>query len=47
MSQFHLPNDIKLIEDNSEIQFPEKISYFNFVDRTYNKRGTKNEIEFM
>jgi len=47
MSQFQLPDDIKLVEDNSEIKHPEKISYFNIIDRTYTKRRSKNEVEFM
>lgn len=47
MSQFDLPNDIQLIENNSEIKFPNDISYFNIVDRTYNKRNSDSEIQFM
>ncbi len=47
MRQFRIPDDIKLIESTSEIESPEKISYFNIVDRTYTKRRSKNEVAFM
>lgn len=47
MSQFDLPGDVKLIEHNSEIKYPEDISYFNIIDRTYTKRRSESEIEFM
>lgn len=47
MSQFALPDDIRLIEDRSEIQDPDNISYFNIVDRTYTKRLSESEIAFM
>ncbi len=47
MSQFDIPSDIKLIESQAEIENPEKISYFNIVNRTYTKRRSENEVAFM
>lgn len=47
MSQFNIGSDIKLIEDWDEAIDLETVSYFNIVDRTYNKRQTENEINFM
>lgn len=47
MSKFECSSDIKIIEDWSEASDLESISYFNIVDRTYNKRQTINEIRFM
>lgn len=47
MQQFRIPDDVRLIESPSEIENPEKISYFNIVDRTYTKRRSKNEVAFM
>lgn len=47
MSQFNMGSDIKLIEDWDEAIDLETVSYFNIVDRTYNKRQTENEINFM
>lgn len=46
MSQFNLSKDIVLIEDDSQI-VKKDISYFNIVNRTYTKRLTENEINFM
>lgn len=39
-------DDIILIESDSEIK-NDNCSYFNIVDRTYTKRGSDTEIEFM
>ena len=47
MSQFKLPEGIKLIENWDEVVDPNNFSYFNITDRTYNKRQTPNEIQFM
>lgn len=47
MSQFNLPRDVKLIEDWNEVDNLEDFSYFNISDRTYNKRQTDSEINFM
>lgn len=47
MSQFQSYPDIKIIEHWDEATDLENISYFNINDRTYNKRQTKNEINFM
>ena len=46
LEQFELPVGIQWIEDNSEI-VDDTISYFNITDRTYTKRATDIEIEFM
>jgi acetyltransferase-like isoleucine patch superfamily enzyme len=46
MSQFVLTNNIKLIEDDSEI-ISNDISYFNILKRTYTKKNTDDEILFM
>ena len=47
MSQFELPEGIKLIEDWGEVGNPNDFSYFNITDRTYNKRQTSNEVQFI
>lgn len=47
MFQFNLLEGIKLIEDWEEAKDLEKFSYFNITDRTYNKRQTTNEVQFM
>ena len=46
ISQFNPPSNIKFIENNNEIK-NDNISYFNIIDRTYTKRGTDSEYEFM
>lgn len=46
ISQFDLPPNVKIIENNDEI-ICDDISYFNIVDRTYTKRGTSEEFLFM
>jgi len=46
MSQFKLPDSIKLIEDETEI-IDSNISYFNITNRKYTKRGTEEEFDFM
>lgn len=46
MSKFIIPETVKIIENTSEITDP-SISYFNIVDRTYTKRSTEEEVEFM
>ena len=46
MSQFDVPSNIQFIEDDSEIK-DNNISYFNIVNRTYTKRGTNSEYNFM
>ena len=47
MSQFQTPKDIKIIEDWKEVGDLKKHTYFNITDRTYNKRQTPNEVQFM
>jgi acetyltransferase-like isoleucine patch superfamily enzyme len=46
MNQFQIPNSIKLIDDDSQIQ-SDDISYFNIATRKYTKRLTDEEISFM
>tara|TARA_R110000744_G_scaffold359869_1_gene467209 strand:- start:670 stop:1407 length:738 start_codon:yes stop_codon:yes gene_type:complete len=46
ISQFNTPLNIQFIEDNSKIK-DDNISYFNIINRTYTKRGTNNEYNFM
>jgi len=46
MSQFKLPNSVRLIEDDEEIT-DSNISYFNITNRKYTKRGTEDEFNFM
>ena len=41
-----VPNGVKFIEDDSEI-IDNNISYFNLNNRTYTKRLTDLEVEFM
>lgn len=41
-------NSIKIVSDSSEIDFNrEEITYFNVSNRTYSKRGSLDEINFM
>jgi len=46
MSQFKLPNSVRLIEDDEEIT-DSNISYFNITNRKYTKRGTEDEFKLM
>lgn len=47
LSTFNIPVDIKIIEEwDSSLDY-DNITYFNIVDRTYNKRQTNNEVSFM
>jgi acetyltransferase-like isoleucine patch superfamily enzyme len=46
VNQFENTKYIMFIEDDSEIN-DEKITYFNIKNRTYTKRGTDIEIDFM
>lgn len=46
MSMFKIPKSVKLIEDWSEAK-NDGLSYFNIVDRTYTKRSTPDEFQFM
>jgi len=46
MSQFKLPNSVRLIEVDEEIT-DSNISYFNITNRKYTKRGTEDEFNFM
>ena len=46
MTQFTIPKGVQLIEDNSEI-VDDNISYFNILNRTYTKRNTEVEYNFM
>lgn len=41
-----ITKDVKFIEDDSEI-ICDNISYFNIINRTYTKRNTNEEINFM
>jgi acetyltransferase-like isoleucine patch superfamily enzyme len=47
ISQFTPPSNIKIIESWEEVGDLNKFTYFNITDRTYNKRQTVNEIQFM
>lgn len=47
ISQFPLLTDIKIIESWKEVGDLNKFTYFNITDRTYNKRQTDSEIQFM
>lgn len=47
ISQFPLLTDIKIIESWGEVGDLNKFTYFNITDRTYNKRQTDSEIQFM
>ncbi|KGO82843.1 transferase family hexapeptide repeat protein [Flavobacterium cauense R2A-7] len=41
-------NNLKIVTDASEIDFGKhEITYFDVSDRTYTKRGTEDEIQFM
>ena len=46
MNQFEIPNTIKLIEDDSQIESND-FSYFNIISRKYTKRLTNEEVLFM
>lgn len=46
MKQFSIPDSVRLIEDDNEIDCVD-FSYFNIVTRQYTKRGTSEEFEFM
>jgi acetyltransferase-like isoleucine patch superfamily enzyme len=40
-------SQIRIITDTSQIESTDNITYFNLATRTYNKRGTADEISFM
>ena len=46
LSEFEIPDGIELIEDNTDI-VDINVSYFNIIDRTYTKKGTEKEFQFM
>lgn len=46
MNQFEIPNNVKIIIDDSEI-IRDDVSYFNIVNRKYTKKGTDEEYHFM
>jgi acetyltransferase-like isoleucine patch superfamily enzyme len=47
INQLQIPKGIKFIEDESQVNNEDDISYFNIVDRTYTKKRTEMEISFM
>lgn len=47
MNQFKLSKSIKIIENWEDAVDLNNISYFNIIDRRYNKRSTDEEIFFM
>jgi hypothetical protein len=46
INKIHRTEDIVIIESDEEI-VDDNISYFNIVNRTYTKRNTDSEIEYM
>ena len=38
---------IKIVSSTEEMLHPDEFTYFNVADRTYNKRATPAEIDFM
>jgi len=47
INQLQIPKGIKFIEDESQVNNEDDISYFNIVNRTYTKKRTEMEISFM
>lgn len=47
ISKFKLPHDVSIIESWEDVTNLNNITFFNIVDRTYNKRQTDTEIQFM
>jgi acetyltransferase-like isoleucine patch superfamily enzyme len=47
INQLQIPKGIKFIEDESQVNNEDDISYFNIIDRTYTKKRTEMEILFM
>lgn len=47
LNTFNIPTDVKIIEEWNDSLDYDNITYFNIVDRTYNKRQTTNEVNFM
>lgn len=47
IKKLEIPEGVKFVEDKSEVDYDDKITYFNISDRTYTKKRTDTEIKFM
>ena len=47
LKDFGGSTEIEIIRNNNEMRNPEKITYFNVTDRTYNKRLAVDEVRIM